>query len=444
MSRVKPSRGFLHNAFEAFTTCASCLVWPMIFGAWYVPVWLSDITVQNYGGSHDFYVVLYSSVLLIAFFLIVYHLTVLARLEDDFSEKVHQAENDRTKALIAQKLDLEKTAKKLFEESEKAKALIGSADKIISETSQMYPWMATLFADYLYMNDKNIAAYLRTKSRPALVASEQVSIIAKEKRELQKQCKMLEYQLNYYETIFPWLEEFKTCDPKVAASYLNEVSSEKKEEYETLKNWLSPEEYKNLSNTEKYQLALDRYCNRKKSDWEVGIEYERYIGYVYEQTGGRVNYQGALKGLEDMGIDLIVEFEDSVFVVQCKRWAKEKSLHEKHIFQLYGTSVVYRIEHPDKPVVPVFVTTATISELAKQCADFLLVKVIENYPIKEYPMIKCNVSKSGEKIYHLPFDQQYDRAIINPNDGDCYAYTVQEAEQLGFRRAYRWKGNKQE
>jgi hypothetical protein len=28
-------------------------------------------------------------------------------------------------------------------------------------------------------------------------------------------------------------------------------------------------------------------------------------------------------------------------------------------------------------------------------------------------MIKCNISKrSGEKIYHLPFDQQYDKVKI--------------------------------
>lgn len=442
MSRVKPSRGFLHNAFEAFMTCASCLIWSMIFGAWYVPVWLSDITVQNYGGSHDFYVVMYSSALLIAFFLIVYHFITISNIQGDMERSLSSQRWKLTQELETQQKSLDARERKMREEDVRLREMRDSVEKIVSESAQSYPWMATLFADYLYMNDKNIAAYLRTKPRPALVASEQVSIIAKEKRDLQKQCKMLEYQLNYYETLFPWLEEFKTCDPKIAASYINESTSEKKEEYETLKNWLSPEEYQNLSNTEKYQLALDRYCNRKKSDWEVGIEYERYIGYVYEQLGGRVNYQGALKGLEDMGIDLIVELEDSIFVVQCKRWAKEKSLHEKHIFQLYGTSVVYRIEHPHKPVVPVFVTTATVSELAKKCADFLLVKVIEDYPIKEYPMIKCNVSKNGEKIYHLPFDQQYDRAIINPNDGDCYACTVQEAEQLGFRRAYRWKGNK--
>ena len=57
-------------------------------------------------------------------------------------------------------------------------------------------------------------------------------------------------------------------------------------------------------------------------------------------------------------------------------------------------------------------------------------------------MIKCNISKTGEKIYHLPFDQQYDRVEISPNKGECYVYTVKEAEDRGFRRAFRWVSDK--
>lgn len=54
-------------------------------------------------------------------------------------------------------------------------------------------------------------------------------------------------------------------------------------------------------------------------------------------------------------------------------------------------------------------------------------------------MIKCNISKDGEKIYHLPFDQQYDRVSIANKKGACYVATVAEAEEQGFRRAYKWK-----
>jgi hypothetical protein len=58
-----------------------------------------------------------------------------------------------------------------------------------------------------------------------------------------------------------------------------------------------------------------------------------------------------------------------------------------------------------------------------------------------YPCIKCNVSKiDGTKIYHLPFDQQYDKVKVEMRRGEFYCNTVAEAEKQGFRRAYRYKG----
>jgi len=54
-------------------------------------------------------------------------------------------------------------------------------------------------------------------------------------------------------------------------------------------------------------------------------------------------------------------------------------------------------------------------------------------------MIKCNISsKNKEKIFHLPFDQQYDRINIDISKGEKYVSTVKEAEDLGFRKAKRW------
>jgi hypothetical protein len=56
-------------------------------------------------------------------------------------------------------------------------------------------------------------------------------------------------------------------------------------------------------------------------------------------------------------------------------------------------------------------------------------------------MVKCNINPgNGERIYHLPFDQQYDRVIVGDQDGEFYASTVAEAEAAGFRRALRWRG----
>mgnify|MGYP002679159756 FL=1 len=80
-----------------------------------------------------------------------------------------------------------------------------------------------------------------------------------------------------------------------------------------------------------------------------------------------------------------------------------------------------------------------MSDAAKEFAKCLEIKVVENDKIKEYPMIKCNINeKNNGKIYHLPFDQQYDNVKID-KEGEFFAMTVQEAEEAGFRRAKRWR-----
>ncbi|MFC1781612.1 hypothetical protein ACFLZ8_05065 [Planctomycetota bacterium] len=135
----------------------------------------------------------------------------------------------------------------------------------------------------------------------------------------------------------------------------------------------------------------------------------------------------------------------------------DKTIHEKHICQLFGTTLKYWVEQKYllekiKPenffsiiqksqIKGVFVTSTQLSEVAKDFARELAIEYKELFPFKKYPSIKCNISKNtGEKIYHLPIDQQYDRTIIEKESNECYVETVAEAESLGFRRAYRWKG----
>lgn len=303
----------------------------------------------------------------------------------------------------------------------------------LKDTAQSSPWLASKIADTAALLDKELIRQLRSKKNPAIKAAEQVKAISKEKRELLQRSKELEYQLQFYEGLFPWLEEFKTIPAPEAVQYVHTADSD----YDGVRFWLSPEEYANLSSAERNQLALDRYMRRKKSDWDVGIEYERYIGYLYENGGYHVTYNGATQGFSDMGRDIIAVKNGETRVIQCKRWAKDKEIHEKHIFQLYGTTVLMRIEN-GKQCEGVFVTTARLSPLAMSCAKFLKIIVAEELKFKPYPLIKCNISKTGEKIYHLPFDQQYDRVQIFGKNGAMFAWTVAEAEANGFRRAKRW------
>jgi len=229
------------------------------------------------------------------------------------------------------------------------------------------------------------------------------------------------------------------------------------ENIDPVKIYLTQAEYSRLSVTERNQKALERYWQKKKTPWEIGRDYERYVGYLYEQEGFNVYYKGIEAGLEDLGRDLIAKKENKVEVIQCKYWAKHKTIHEKHICQLFGTTLKYWVEEKElkldterkflksiidkKDIIGVFITTTSLSDKAKEFANELGIKIQENFPFKNYPSIKCNISKrNGEKIYHLPIDQQYDKTIIEDEKNECYVETVKEAEDLGFRRAWRWKG----
>jgi len=51
--------------------------------------------------------------------------------------------------------------------------------------------------------------------------------------------------------------------------------------------------------------------------------------------------------------------------------------------------------------------------------------------------IKGNVNDKGERIYHLPGGQFYDRTMIDPREGDRWFCSSAEAEANGFRRSKR-------
>ena len=261
----------------------------------------------------------------------------------------------------------------------------------------------------------------------------------------------------------PWLSDLEDDPIEPTNSYKNPNYKDS----DVAGYWLTPEEYHQLSPTERNQLALDRYKKRHKTNAEIGREYERYIGYLYEEKGYSVTYYGIERGLEDFGRDLICKKGGRTLVIQCKCWSnkKKKIIREKHINQLYGTTIAYKvslalgidadkiddapieyIDHLDIDfnsynVQPIFFSTVPYSTSAVLFADLLKIKLVTK-PLGDYPMIKCNISaRTGERIYHLPFDQQYDKCVITPSEGEFYASTVQEAEKAGFRRAIRWLGN---
>ena len=339
--------------------------------------------------------------------------------------RITQEKNDLDK-----KIKAERSTIKLLEST------VNEHKQYLGKETLDFPWIANSYCKLQECHDEYLIEQL---SPHAYKAAEITSEFKKKNKELLREKLLLENLLKSYETLFPWLEDFKTVNVDDALAYVHMSSTS--EDYDiNLKKWLSPEEYATLSTTEKNQLALDRYKKRNKTDWEIGIEYERYIGYIYETKGCTVKYTGALAGLNDMGRDLLVQVNpNEILVIQCKRWSTEKTIHEKHIFQLFGTAFVMGITNSKIKYTPVFYTTTALSDVARKVAKELKVTVFENYAYSEYPLIKCNtgIDETGarEKIYHLPFDQQYDRIVIEPSQGEFYALTTSEAEKAGFRHA---------
>lgn len=330
--------------------------------------------------------------------------------------------------------------------------------KIVEEKTKGFPWLADAIAQYCQWRDLKIAEFLQHKLRPAIQSAERVREIAKEKRILEKKFRITRNLIRYYEALFPWLPEFigEDVDYLIEQALTKKVNEDSQDD--PVKFYLTEGEYKSLTITERNQRALDRYWSKKKNSWEIGRDYERYIGYLYESEGYSVYYQGIEEGLEDLGRDLIAIRNGQQKVIQCKYWAKHKTIHEKHICQLFGTTLKYWLEHKQaskrsqmefwnasisqSQIKGVFVTSTNLSDVAKEFANELGVEVKEEFPFEKYPSIKCNISrKTGEKIYHLPIDQQYDRTIIEYDRDECYVETVAEAEELGFRRAWRWRGD---
>jgi hypothetical protein len=311
------------------------------------------------------------------------------------------------------------------------------ARQLIASRIETYPHIAKAWAEWELALAKEEATQLRRKKYPARSAAETVKAKGKQMAELRRALKLTEYVNQLYEFHFPWLVDLRDLDEEL--DYASADGDPDKED--PVSKFLSRDEWAALSECERNQRALDRYLKGRLTPWQLGRDYERYVGYLREQEGCRVTYHGIIHGFEDLGRDVLAEKDGAIEVIQCKRWAQHKEIHEKHIFQLFGTMVAAQIENPGKKVSGTFTTTTGLSDRAREFADALQIRVEERFPLGEYPRIKCNVARrDGQRIYHLPFDQQYDSTLIEPHRGERYAMTCAEAEQEGFRRAWRWRG----
>ncbi len=345
--------------------------------------------------------------------------------------------------------------------AEKSKELNRKLDKIYAKNKKLEKLnkelkelnigkISSIYSDFKLLEYDLSIENLETKKRPAFTEALRIKDLKQKTKTYIEQYRQMFYKYEYLLNIFPelsyYVDDFQSLKELENTKNINNF----KENYDNTKNYINKKEYENLSIDERNQLALDRYIKSHKTNWQIGRDYELFCGIEYEKEGWNVQYFGMEKKFEDLGRDLIAERGNQIHIIQCKYWAKEKTIHEKHILQLYGTTIIKQKEEENKgmlglfrkEITPVFITNIKLSETAQNFADILKVKVIQK-KLEEFPRIKCNIGKDEfgikTKIYHLPFDQQYDRTRIKKGEG-FFAYTVKEAVNQGFRRAYKYYG----
>lgn len=294
---------------------------------------------------------------------------------------------------------------------------------------------ASLYADYNAMLVEDARQWLLHKRRPIKPHGNTNEVIKEIKTKYKNsvaQLKEMQYKYDFLLSVFPELATYLDDEQSLAEIAEYDIG-DVKENYDRTIDFVSREEYEKLTPTERNQLALDRYIEgRKKSARIAGFDYEMYCCHKLRQEGFEVEEFGIQNGLEDLGRDIIAKKGGKTYVIQCKRYKKDCQVHENTICQIFGTSIHLKSSATTE-VVPVLITTGEVSKTAREFAEILKVE-IRQLEMEDYPRIKANINK-GQKIYHLPFDQQYWRTIIEPNKGEAYYMTVAEAEQNGFRRA---------
>lgn len=309
-----------------------------------------------------------------------------------------------------------------------------------------FPCLAKAYDEFFELQDRNLIDFLKYKKQPAISSSEIISAYSKIKRNAEKESRVYKKLVDFYESVFPSLVDLREEVEDIGEETERSNAFTPKELEDEATYFLSVEEYRKLPSTEKNQLALERYWKRPHRKSELGRMYERYIGYIYEDKNYDVEYYGIAEGKMDLGRDLICRKDDHHLIIQCKYWSQFRTIYEKHIFQLFGTFFQYRDEHREQNIKAVFYTSTKVSDLARRFAKELDIELNENEKMdKGYPCIKCNISRvDGTKIYHLPFDQQYDNVKIEKKKGEFYCATTKEAEKEGFRRAYKYMGLKKD
>lgn len=215
---------------------------------------------------------------------------------------------------------------------------------LTNKTNENISKITSLYSDLLLVQYSISEKYLINKSHPAIEEAKRIKELKKETKIHIERYRQMVYIYESLLQLFPeltnYVDDFETIQMLENSKSLEIFI----ENFDKVQYYISKEEYQRLNEQERNQMALDRYVKGQKSKWQIGRDYELFCGIEYEKENWNVEYIGIEKKLEDMGRDLIAIKGADIHVIQCKYWAQHKVIHEKHIAQLFGTTIAYKIE----------------------------------------------------------------------------------------------------
>jgi len=137
---------------------------------------------------------------------------------------------DRTKQELLNLLSDFKNSSKTFDESfQRLEAQEKGINQLTKERQIGFPWLAKAYEEFFKLQDRSIIDFLQYKKHSAVSASLIVKEQSRLRREAQKDKKVAEYLVAYYENIAPFLIDLKE-EVEIATEQESELLKEYSEE----------------------------------------------------------------------------------------------------------------------------------------------------------------------------------------------------------------------
>jgi hypothetical protein len=158
-------------------------------------------------------------------------------------------------------------------------------DALIRDRFDGFEFIARAWADYELALAESQAGALVRKRRPAKKAADTVREKGRQLAEARRRAKLAEWIVALYEFHFPWLPELRNLEEEQSFVEGSDDGDDPLRREDPAARWLSAEEWKALPTVERNQRALDRYLASRKTPWQIGRDYERYVGAIVGARG---------------------------------------------------------------------------------------------------------------------------------------------------------------